>query len=74
MSANISVREKEVLDLISFELSIHEIASELHISHHTVVTHRKNLLRKLKARNTAGMIRKGFEFGLLISKSPVAVC
>jgi len=71
---NISIREKQVLDLISYELSIHEIASELNISHHTVATHRKNLLRKLKVKNTAGMIRKGFEFGFLNSERVVPLC
>lgn len=61
----ISNREHEVLELISFENTTREIASKLYISHHTVVSHRKNLMAKLGARNTAGLIRRAFEFGVL---------
>lgn len=58
-------REIEVLDLISKEFSNKEIASMLYLSEHTIQTHRKNILRKLEVRNTAGMIRKGFELRIL---------
>lgn len=62
---NITKREKEILKLLSFEYSTDEIASNLFISHHTVTSHRKSLLQKLNAKNTAGLIRKGFELGIL---------
>lgn len=65
----ITTREKEILRLISFEFSTDDIARKLFISPHTVITHRKNLLLKMDARNTAGLIRKGFEHGLLIPES-----
>ena len=65
MNYLLSSREKEVLRLIAFEHTAKEIASILFISTHTVDTHRKNLLFKLKVRNTAGMVRKGFEAGIL---------
>lgn len=61
----ISNREKEILFLIAHELTAKEIASLLFISTHTVDTHRKNLMEKLKVRNSAGMVRRGFESGLL---------
>lgn len=61
----ISEREKEVLDLISAELTMKEIAHRLFISQHTVISHRKNLMDKMEARNTAGLIRRGFECGYL---------
>ena len=57
----ISSRELEVLHLVAFEFSSKEIASQLFISTHTVLSHRKNLLEKLEAKNTAGLIRKAFE-------------
>lgn len=53
-------KEKEVLYLISIGLTTKEIASRLNISHHTVETHRKNLLRKSEAKNSAQLIQKAF--------------
>ncbi len=50
-------REQDVLKLICQEKSTKEIASELFISIHTVETHRANLLSKIKARNTAGIVK-----------------
>ena len=61
----ISAREKEILKLISLEYSAKEIAQMLSISFYTANDHRKNIMHKLKVKNTAGMIRMGFETGLL---------
>ncbi|MEE9373418.1 MAG: helix-turn-helix transcriptional regulator [Saprospiraceae bacterium] len=61
----ISPREKEVLYLIAHEYTTHEIALELFISFHTVISHRKNLLTKMDVKNMAGLVRKGYETGLL---------
>ncbi len=61
----ISIREKEILDLIAKEYTIKEIAALLYISIETVKSHRKNLLYKLRVKNTAGMIRRAFELGIL---------
>jgi DNA-binding NarL/FixJ family response regulator len=58
-------REKEILKLITEELTTDEIAAKLFISSTTVITHRKSLLRKLNAKNVAGLVKKAFEFGLL---------
>lgn len=63
--AKISKREKQVLDLIAFEYTAKEIARELYVSPNTIETHRRNLLMKLKVRNSAGLIRRSFELGLL---------
>ena len=65
MSHVVSPREKEVLYLIAYENTSKEIASSLHISEHTALSHRKSLLEKLAVRNTAGLVRRGFELGLL---------
>ena len=61
----ISSREKQVLLLIAQELTTNEIAQELYLSPHTVISHRKNLLIKMEAKNVAGLVRRGFESGLL---------
>jgi DNA-binding NarL/FixJ family response regulator len=53
-------KEKEVLALVSSGLSTKEIASKLNISHHTVETHRKNLLRKCEAKNSVELVQKAF--------------
>jgi len=72
--ARISKREIEVLELIGEEMTIKEIASTLYISHHTVVSHRKNLMEKMDARNQVGLYKKALQYGLLslsrINKEP----
>jgi len=64
-----SDREMEVLHLISDEFTINEIAKKLFISAETVKTHRRHLLKKMNVRNTAGLIRKSFESGILTLQS-----
>lgn len=61
----ISSRERQVLKLIANELTTKEIADQLYISCHTALSHRKNIMNKLDVKNTAGMIRRGFELGIL---------
>lgn len=61
----ISEREKQILHLIANELTTDEIAKQLYLSSHTVITHRKNLHWKMNARNVAGLVRRGFERGIL---------
>lgn len=61
----ITRREKEVLDLILEENTNQEIAGKLFISLKTVEAHRSNLLSKLNARNTAGMVKKAMELELV---------
>jgi len=63
--SDITKREKEVLHLISLEHSSKEIASMLFISMHTVISHRKNMMQKVGVKNTAGLVRAGFEKGWL---------
>lgn len=58
-------REKEILRLVVEEMTTEEIGEELFISPSTVISHRKSLLRKLNAKNTAGLVKKAFEFGIL---------
>lgn len=54
---NLTEREVEVLKLICQENTNPEIAEKLYISVRTVDTHRRNLLQKTGARNTAGLVR-----------------
>lgn len=64
LSPRITRREREVLNLIMKELTNQEIADKLFISLRTVETHRYNLLQKLNAKNTAGLLRIAREMGL----------
>lgn len=58
-------REKEVLELIAEGLTNHEIAGKIFVSTNTVDTHRKNLLAKLEAKNTAALIRIATQLQLI---------
>lgn len=54
----LSAREKEVAGLLSQGHNSKSIGETLHISFNTVESHRKNLLQKLEAKNTAELIYK----------------
>ena len=64
---NLSKRELEVLTLVGEKLSTKEIAKKLVISPHTVTSHRKSLLNKLGAENSAELVRLAFEYKLISS-------
>lgn len=61
----ITRREKEVLELIAQGLTNGEIAEKLFVSVTTVDSHRKNLLLKLGANNTASLISQAYFHGLI---------
>ncbi|MDB9723381.1 response regulator transcription factor [Polaribacter sp.] len=52
---SLTEREKDVLRLVTKEMSTSEIAEKLSISHHTVESYRKKLLRKLNVKNSVGL-------------------
>jgi len=66
LSVRITSRERQVLERISKGESSPEIAEALEVSIETIKSHRKSLLMKLKAKNTAHLIRVAFESGILI--------
>ncbi len=51
----LSLRETEVLRLVSKGLTNKEIAEELQISLHTVISHRKNIAEKLSVKTISGL-------------------
>ncbi|MBK7650780.1 MAG: response regulator transcription factor [Flammeovirgaceae bacterium] len=61
----ITRREKEVLVLIADGMTNNQIADKLFISATTVDTHRKNLLTKFHAKNTATLIRLAAQYQLI---------
>ena len=58
-------REKEVLELIANGMTNTEIAQKLFVGVTTVDTHRKNLLIKFNAKNTATVIRMATQMQLI---------
>lgn len=58
-------REKEILKLIAEGLTSAQIGNQLFISTTTVDTHRKHLLEKLKASNTAILIKTAARMGFI---------
>ena len=63
--ATLSDRELDVLRLLAEGFSSKEIAEELCLSPQTIDSHRKSLLRKLDAKNVAGLVRIAFREGLV---------
>ncbi|WP_421773517.1 response regulator [Gracilimonas sp.] len=63
--ANITERELEVLKLIVNEFTNQEIADQLYVSVRTVDAHRRNLLQKTGAKNTAGLVKYAIKNNVL---------
>lgn len=61
----LTIREKEILKLISKEYSNSQIANELFISERTVETHRKNIFRKTNTKSIVGLIKYAYEHQLV---------
>jgi DNA-binding NarL/FixJ family response regulator len=55
-------REFEVLQLVGEVKSTREMAEQLHLSRKTVETHRVNLMRKLKLKNAAELLRFALQY------------
>ena len=60
----LSARELEVIEYVAKGFSNKEIADQLFLSVHTVLTHRKNLMNKLGLKNTAGLVVYAVQNGL----------
>lgn len=58
-------RERQVITLIAKEFSNQEIAERLELSVETINTYRKNMLKKLGVKNTAGLVRYAISEGLV---------
>lgn len=63
--AEITPREKEVLELVAQGQSTKQVADKLGIGIRTVESHRMNMLKKFKASNTADLVRKAIELKLI---------
>jgi LuxR family maltose regulon positive regulatory protein len=61
----LSEREREVLRHVSGMLSTTEVASEMHISIHTVKTHLRSIYRKLAATHRGEAVRRARRLGMI---------
>ncbi len=55
---HLSEREREIIALVADGFTAQEIAKNLFVSLDTVETHKRNVLRKLKANNAAHAVAK----------------
>jgi DNA-binding NarL/FixJ family response regulator len=68
-TGELTEREMEILALIAAQMTNQEIADKLFISPRTVHSHRRNLMQKLGAKNTAGLVRQAIEMNLFSNKN-----
>lgn len=61
----LSGREIEIITLIALEFSGKEISERLFISTNTVETHRKNIMKKLKAKNSISLVKYAMKHKLI---------
>jgi len=63
-SPNLSIREKEVLQLVAEGHSTAQIANSLHVSVKTIESHRQRLMEKLNTKGIAGLTKYAIREGL----------
>jgi len=63
--AELTSREKDILNMICKGFSSQEIADKLVISFHTVESHRANMISKTQTKNTVGLVRWAVENDLV---------
>ena len=64
-NTNLTNTEIEIVKLIAEGLTTKEIASRKFISSHTVMTHRKNIFRKLKVNNASELVMYAIRGGII---------
>lgn len=64
-TSELSDREVEILQLIGKGYSTKELATLLHLSRHTIYTHRKNMMKKLGVNSSTDLILSAVNLGLI---------
>jgi two-component system invasion response regulator UvrY len=64
-STLLTVRETEILTLIAKGRSSQQIADNLHLSPHTVQTHRKSIIRKLNIKSPTEFVIHAMDLGII---------
>jgi len=66
---NLTARETEILRLLASGYSTKRLADQLHLSPHTIHTHRKSIIKKLRIKSPTEYVIHAIELGLIQSKS-----
>lgn len=66
---SLSEREVEIIKLIAEGFTTKRIAEKLFLSFHTIGTHRKNIFKKLRIRNSSELIRYAIQNGIISSSN-----
>lgn len=64
----LTARETEILKLLASGYSTKRLADELHLSPHTVHTHRKSIIKKLKIKSPTQYVIHAMDLGLIKPK------
>jgi two-component system, NarL family, invasion response regulator UvrY len=64
----LTVRETEILAFLASGYSTQKVADELHLSPHTVHTHRKSIIKKLNIKSPTEFVIYALDFGLIKAK------
>jgi len=67
--SQLTAREVDIIRLIVKGHSTSIIASELNLSPHTISTHRKNIIRKLKIKSSVELVAQAYDLGLVVRDS-----
>ncbi len=62
---SVTKREIEVLEKISQGLTVKEIAQQLFVSCHTIISHKKNLMERFNARNMVDLTVKAIRYNII---------
>jgi DNA-binding NarL/FixJ family response regulator len=71
LSTALTSREVDIIKLVVGGQSTISIAEQLNLSPHTISTHRKNIIRKLKIKSPVELVTYAYDLGLLPAKSPM---
>lgn len=63
--ARLTKKEVEIIKLVAAGNTIMEMADKLCISYHTVISHRKNIMRKLNLRSATEMVKFAYENNII---------
>jgi len=66
-NATLTTSELEIVKLIAGGMTTKEIANKKNISFHTVISHRKNIFKKLSINNSSELIMFAIRKGLIDS-------
>ncbi len=65
ISSHLTHAETEIIKLIAQGLTTKEIAAKKYLSFHTIITHRKNIFRKLAINNTSELVMFAIRSGIV---------